>query len=251
MMKNKKKKKIKDIFETKCDKLNFFKEIISNLEIISDKMIILRQKGFNIPIIINIAIKYPEVSYQLYNRKLEFKKIKDYLFKVKNDYENRLNIIYKNEKYLRLLYGKFFRKIKQHQEGDGDISEMIRYILNKPNIINNDKEDEIQDADNLHNATLGEDYEFQYDEYTESIFEGMSRYLIDLFKKNNNLNLQKHYKNMLIKSEFNNKGISIKKCTKISMEEFIISLFIKKLGKLPIAQNILICSNETSIEEIQ
>jgi len=244
-------KKIKDIFETKCDKLNFFKEIISNLEIISDKMIILRQKGFNIPIIINIAIKYPEVSYQLYNRKLEFKKIKDYLFKVKNDYENRLNIIYKNEKYLRLLYGKFFRKIKQHQEGDGDISEMIRYILNKPNIIYNDKEDEIQDADNLHNATLGEDYEFQYDEYTESIFEGMSRYLIDLFKKNNNLNLQKHYKNMLIKSEFNNKGISIKKCTKISMEEFIISLFIKKLGKLPIAQNILICSNETSIEEIQ
>jgi len=63
---------------------------------------------------------------------------------------------------------------------------------------------------------------------------------------------------MLIKAEPNDKdnpikdkGISIKKCIKISMEEYILSLFIKKLGKLPIAQNILVCSNETSIEEIQ
>ena len=55
---------------------------------------------------------------------------------------------------------------------------------------------------------------------------------------------------MLIKSE-NNKGISIIKCKKISMEEYILYLFIKKLGKLPIAQNILICNNETSIEEVQ
>ena len=56
---------------------------------------------------------------------------------------------------------------------------------------------------------------------------------------------------MLIKSEFSDKGISIKKCKEISMEEYILSLFMKKLYKLPIAQNILICSNETSIEEIQ
>jgi len=35
------------------------------------------------------------------------------------------------------------------------------------------------------------------------------------------------------------------------MEEYILGLFMEKLGKLSIAQNILICSNETSIEEIQ
>ena len=46
-------------------------------------MIILRQKGFNIPIVINISINYPKVSYKLNNRKIEFNKIKDYLFKVK------------------------------------------------------------------------------------------------------------------------------------------------------------------------
>jgi hypothetical protein len=43
----------------------------------------------------------------------------------------------------------------------------------------------------------------------------------------------------------------IKKKSNISMEEYILDLFMEKLGKLPIAQNILICSNETSIEEIQ
>jgi len=57
--------KKKDIFETKCDKLLFFKNIITNLKIIYDKINILRIKGFNIPIVINIAIKYPDIIYKL------------------------------------------------------------------------------------------------------------------------------------------------------------------------------------------
>jgi hypothetical protein len=36
----------KDIFQIKCDKLLFFKDIVSNLEIIYDKINILRKKGF-------------------------------------------------------------------------------------------------------------------------------------------------------------------------------------------------------------
>ena len=101
---------------------------------------------------------------------------------------------------------------------------MIRYILNKTNIANKDNEDIIQDSDNLHNGIIEEDYEDQYKEYTKNIFDGISKYLIDLFKKNK-LDLQKHYENILIKSEFNNRGISIKKCKK-SMEEYILFLFI-------------------------
>lgn len=206
----------------------FFKDLISNLEIIYDKINILRTKGFNIPILINIAIKYPEISYKLNNKEKEFNKIKDYLFKVKNDYENQLSIIYENDKYLRLLSPRLFRKVNQHQRGNCEIYEMIRYILNKTNIVNKDNEDNIQDSDNLHNETLGEDYEDQYNEYTKIIFDGISKYLIDLFKKNN-LNFQKHYENMLIKSEKIIKGISIIKCKKISMEEYILYLFMKKI----------------------
>ncbi len=142
------------------------------------------------------------------------------------------------------MYGKLFRKVKQHQGGNYEISEMIRYILNK--ISNKDK---IEDGD-LYNESLGEDYEDQYNDYTKKIFEHISKYLISLFKKNDS-NFQKHYENMKIKEENKFKGISIKKCEKISMEEYFLFLFMEKIDKLPIAQNILICSNETSVEEIQ
>ena len=173
----KEEQKEKDVFETKCDKLLFFKNIIGNLEIIYDKINILRIKGFNIPIVINISIKYPEIIYKLNGQEKEFSKIKDYLFKVKNYYENQLSTIYENEKYLRLLYGKLFRKVKQHQGGNYEILEMIRYILNK---INN--KDKIQDGD-LYNESLGEEYEDQYNDYTKKIFENISKYLISLFKR--------------------------------------------------------------------
>ena len=235
----------KDSFEIKCDKLIFFKDIISNLEIIYDKINILRKKGFNIPIVINISIKYPKVSYKLNDKEKEFNKIKDYLFTIKNDYENQLSSIYENEKYLRLLYGKLFRKIRQHQEGNCEISEMMRYILNKTG-----NKDKIKEADNLYNEPLGEDYEEQYKDYTKKIFESISKYLIFLFKKND-LDFNKHYENMKIKEEYRKKGISIKKCENESMEEYILYLFMEKMDKIPVAQNILICSKETSIEEIQ
>jgi len=56
---------------------------------------------------------------------------------------------------------------------------------------------------------------------------------------------------MLIKGEKKYKGIYILKCENISMEQTILHLFKKNLEKLHIAQNILICNNETSIEEMQ
>lgn len=67
----------------------------------------------------------------------------------------------------------------------------------------------------------------------------------------NELDFQKHYENMIIKEEYRKKGISIIKCIEEkSIEENILSLFANKLDKLPIAQNILICKRETTIEEI-
>ena len=190
-------------------------------------------------------MNYPKISYKLNNKEKDFNYIKDYLFKVDNDYDNQISIIYEKEKYSRLLYGKLFRKVKEHQDGSCKISEIIRYILNRTSI-----ENKIQDSYNLHKTTLREDYEDQYNKYTKNIFDAISSYLSDLFKINK-LTLKTHYENMLIKSEFSDKGISIKKCKEISMEEYILYLFMKKLNKLPIAQNILICSNKASIEEIQ
>jgi len=226
--------------------LIFFKNIVSNFEVIYDKIKILRIKGYNIPIIINISIKYPKITYKFKDEDEEkdFNDIKNYLFTIKNDYDNQLNIFYQNEKYLKFLYGKLFRKIKMHQEGNCEVIEIIRYILNKT-----DYRDKIEDGE-PYNVKIGEDYENEYKDYTKKIFDNMSKYIISLFKKND-LDYQKHYENMLIKGEKKYYGIYIYKCENISMEQYILKLFQDKLDKLPIAQNILICSNETSIEEMQ
>jgi len=248
-------KKENDPYKIKCDKLLFFKDIISNLEIIYNKINILRAEGFNIPIIINISIKYrneenksndskrANVEYKLNESKTTFSMIKDYLFTVKNDYENQLATIYENEKYLRLLYGKFFRKVKLHQEGNCEILEIMRFILNKTNY-----NDEIKDG-KIQNVPINEALE-EYKESTKKIFDCISSYLTSLFS-NNGLDLKAHYEGMKIKSDQNNRGIYLNKCTNISTEEKILSIFTEKLERLPIAQNILICSKETTIEEIQ
>jgi len=241
--------KEKDKYQIKCDKLIFFKKIISNIEIIYDKIKILRVKGYNIPILINIEIKYPNIIYKFNKNNEEeekdFDSIKNYLFTIKNDYEDQLNTIYQSEKHLRFLYGNLFRKIKLHQEGNCQVKDIIRYILNKKEYDN----DKITDGE-PYNIKIGSDYETEYKEYTKKIFENMAKYIISLFDKNG-LDFEKHYSNMLINGTKKYRGFFIYKCATISMEEYILYKFQEKLDKLPIAQNILICSNETSIEEMQ
>ena len=72
----------------KCNKLKFYKIIISKIEVIYDKIKILRIKGYNIPILINIEIKYPNIMYKFNQENDEEEKdfdfIKNYLFTIKN-----------------------------------------------------------------------------------------------------------------------------------------------------------------------
>ena len=63
--KEKKEVKKKEQFDTKCDKLLFYKELVNNLEAIYEKMDILRIKGCNLPILINIKVGYPNIIYKL------------------------------------------------------------------------------------------------------------------------------------------------------------------------------------------
>jgi hypothetical protein len=108
--------------------------------------------------ILNIIIKYPKITYTFNDEddEKEFKDIKNYLFSIKNYYENQLNAIYQNEKYLRFLYGPLFRKIKMHQEGNCEVLGVKRFILNKINY-----KDKIEDWI-LYNVKLDEDYESAY-----------------------------------------------------------------------------------------
>ncbi len=78
----------------------------------------------------------------------------------------------------------------------------------------------------------------------------MYKYLLSLFEANNT-SLKEEYEKILIIKKNKFKGIYLHECEENSTGEFIYELFLKKIGKTPIAQNIIICSKETSVEEIQ
>jgi len=137
-------------------------------------------------------------------------KISDYLFNAKNDYENQLNTIYKNEKYLRFLCGKLFRKIVKYFSGNGDITELQRYILNKTEVTETIKDGKVS------NEGLPRDYVSEFEKYNNQSFNNISSYITSLFQNNKN-DLEYHYKRMLIKEKNKYKGIFLKKCENKSM----------------------------------
>ena len=231
--------------QEKLKKLLFFKDIISELEVIYDNIKSLRIKGSSLPIEIIIEIKYPYKKYSLNNIVQNFQEIKDFLFNAKIEQITQLDSIYRQYKYLRFLYGKLFRKIIKHLEDESRVNEIERYILNISEF-----EDNIIDGEKC-NSHQEVDYVGQYKLYISQSFENISNYIISLFK-NNNLSLEKHYQKMLIKGEAIYKGFYLYKCDQDeSMEEFIINIFTDKIKSAPVAQNILFTNEGTSPEEMQ
>ena len=237
----------KDIQQIKRDKLLYFKEIIINVEEIYDRIKLMRKRGYYLtPLELNIEMKYPNVIYKIENDEKDFAFIRDYLFTITNYYEDQINKIYQNREYMRFIYEKLFQKIKWNLEKNYEISDIIRYILNKT-----DYNEKIEEGKkNIEHIYIIDNYKNLYREYTESIFDNINQYIFSLFSKNN-LDIKKHYENMLIKDKIKNNGFYIYKCETETMEECIVYIFKEKLDTIPIAQNILFLSNETSKEEIK
>ncbi len=209
-------------------------------------MQILRKKGDSLPIQIQIKIKYPAQTYSLNKKEYDFEQIKEFLFNVKTDFIKQLDSAYKEKYYLRFLHGKLFRAIIKHFDNRYNISDILRFILNKIENKESIKEGKI------YNEKSADDYVTQYHKYNEKSFENISNYFISLFE-NNDTSLERHYESMLINEKERNKykGIYLQNCKNKSMEEFILEIFQDKIEQLPIAQNILFCNKETSLEEIQ
>ena len=235
-----------EILKNKFQILIFFKNIISNLEIIYDNMTILRKKGNSLPIKINIKITVdnnePIQKYYLYDKEITFEKIYDFLLKVKNTYISQLESLYKYKINLRFLYGKQFITFMNHIENDINIEPILRYILNNTNNnmpINEGNKEIIRKTN---------DWKNQFEIYNKNSLEFISDYITTLFQKNY-ITLNEHYNKMKLNNDY--KGIFVHKCDYFSMEEFILNIFLDKMNLLPIAQNILIINKETSVEEIQ
>ena len=236
----------KDIQQIKCDKLAYFKDIMTNIEEIYIKIKLMRNRGYLIPILINFEIQYPKITYKFDDEEKDFTFIKNHLLTIIYYYENQLDEIYQSQKYLRFLYGKLFLRLKWYLEGNHEIFDIIRYILNKT-----DYKDKIE-QEMIYNEHIYTDIDYKnlYKEYNAKIINNMKDYIVSLFLKNN-LDYKSHYENMLIQGKKKFEGFYIYKCENLTMEEFILYLFHEKLEKLPIAQNILFLSNETSYEEMK
>ena len=223
----------------------FFKSIISKLEIIiNEYMKILRIKGNYLPIKINIKVKMLNEEFFLYNRVSCFKNIRIFLENVKYTYISNLDLLYKENSYLRFFFGKQFIYIMKFFEMNFNVDSLFRYILN-----NTDNNKSIKEGEKcLIFDTV--DYEKCYHQFYDTSFQNISNYISNLFI-NNNESFNERYFEIEKYSQHIYRGIYLHKCKNISMEEFIVYLYLDKLSELPIAQNILITNKETSCEEMQ
>ena len=254
-----------------CKILIIFKNLVSSLEIINDYIKILRTKGSSLPIKISIKTKIKDyetsIKYYLDDKENNFDSIKNFLFNSKNSYISQLNTFYKDNLNLRFVFGKQFRYIMRHLENGLNIDSFLRYIIN--NIDNNKP---IKEGFKVISRN-SRDYIDQYELYNKNSLLSISSYIETVFRENG-LTLEEHYHKMEIiykdramkkansfkclptkeifhKNNNNCKGIYLHECENNSMKKYILNLYWDKIGKLPIAQNILIVNKETSYEEIQ
>ena len=233
-------------FYEKYEKLKFFKDLCNKIEEIYDLMSTLRIKGSTLPISIRVEIAYPEVKYYLEkeNKNIEFKEIRNFLLNAKTNIIRKLDSIYKQMTSIRFIYGKQINSILSHIQGNYPINSFLRYILNLTDCGKDVKEGKKAFNRNVH------DYVNEYDLYNDNSFDIIHNYIMSLFKVND-LTIEEHYKNISIKKGKSIKGIYKYLSKYISMEEDILQIFLDKIGKIPIAQNILVNNKETSYEEMQ
>jgi len=225
------------------EKLKFFKDLTVKIEEIKELMTVLRMKGSTLSISICVNITYPDVYYTLDGKKRDFKEIHDFLTKAKTNIINKLDSIYKDMTTIRFLYGKQIDCILNHIQGSTKINSFLRYILNYTD------SNEVKEGKKFFmRKTL--DYINETNNYNNDSFNIIHDYIISLFNENGT-SIENHYKKISIKERNKLKGIYTYFSKSDSLEEDILRIYLDKVGKVPIAQNILINSKETSYEEMQ
>ena len=155
-------------------------------------------------------------------------------------------MIYKKLSTIRFIYGKQIDSVLSHIQGNYPINSFLRYILNLTDCENSVKEGK----KSFHRNVDDNDYTNEYDLYNQNSFDIIHNYIVSLFEENN-LSVEQYYKNISIKKALSIKGIYKYLSQSESMEGDILQIFLDKIGKIPIAQNILISNKETSYEEMQ
>ena len=232
-------------YRKKYEKLKFFKDLSTNLEEIYELMDVLRTKGSTLPISIRVDVSYPDVNYYLGQdeKKKDFKDIHEFLSNAKSNIRDKLDSVYKQMTTIRFLYGKQIDSILNHIQGSSKRNSFLRYILNYTD------SKEIKEGKKAFKRKT-EDYINETNNYNNDSFIFIHDYIISLFNENKS-SIKNHYKKIAIKEGNDLRGIYTYFSKSDSLEEDILQIFLDKVEKIPIAQNILINSKETSYEEMQ
>ena len=242
LIKNEKSNVYKKIYS----KIIFFLDLTYNIEEIYDLITILRIKGNTLPFVINVIISYPDIKYFFDNdiNQTEFNFVYSFLLNAKMNIINKLNSFYKKMINIRFIYGNQINNILDHIKGKIQLNSLLRYILNYA-----DCNKSINDLKKEFKRTTN-NYINKIDLYNNDSFNIINEYINNLFL-NNNSSIENHYNNISIKEGLSLKGIYTYLSDSNSFEEDFIKIFLNNTGKIPVAQNILINSEETTYEEMQ
>ena len=231
---------------------NSFCDRIIEIEKINDLLEILEQKGYSENISIIIKIYENNSAFKIDDKNIkDYQSCKEFLDELINKINETQIKYYMNEELLRYLYGKQFNLLNfsMKKQINKDLIPILKFITN----------DEIDSNRIIKDINYKYDYKLNNDKY-DCFFENIKKFLTN-FLKNNNLEIERIYKQNIIKNIYRKQFEGLftyllediyfgEKNIYMGIEENILIWYNFLTGHPPMAQTLLLCNKETSIEEI-
>ena len=210
-----------------------FKEKVTEIYSIYSLLKSINASGYPEDIVIEIKINN-SIS-EFYGFGIKFKEYQSIISKLKsilNDFTKYKINAYKERPLIRFIYGRQFNMIYNHLKRK-EINKIETFLMFLTN--------------NLMKYSLNDFSYKQTNNVYEDIINNSENYLKELLIKNN-LTLELIYKDSLIHEKYRYKGLYMHFCKRKEKDLFQIYKYLTK--KNPIAQNILLCTKETSNEDL-
>ena len=221
--------------EGKEDITQKFKDLIDNIEILTKTLNSLIQTGY--PNIINLDLTVEDsIAYKDSDKNMTIKKIIEEYNQKKKAHEKSIKNGYIKCPLLTSFYGKHFiriyEKIKKINNNNSNTSNLINSMF----------------FNTIKNFNVNYEYKNEKD-----IIENIINYLEALINLNE-VNINEIYSKNKVKNNVNLKPDLYRKVKDNDCSELfnnILKLYINLTGNPPILNNILICNEETNIEQIK